>query len=95
MSTVDKEESFRQMSIFTIGPVDCVALFRRLIFFVFPPFISIPFPFSLFVGGLMWFWILYRFSNDYKVFLGLEHPWDGHHGDEHGHDEHDEKKEHH
>lgn len=46
----------------------------------------------------MWFWLLYRFSNDYKVFLGLEHPWDGHHGGdhaEHGHaDEHDEKKHH-
>lgn len=45
-----------------------------------------------FFGGLMYFWILYRLKNDYKVFLGLEHPWDAH---EH-HDEHeDENKAHH
>ena len=37
-------------------------------------------------GTIAWLWIFYRFSQDGKVLLGYEHPWDhGHHGDDHGH----------
>lgn len=42
-----------------------------------------------FFGTVAWLWIFYRFSQDGKVLLGYEHPWDhGHHGgdhDDHGH----------
>ena len=37
-------------------------------------------------GTIAWLWIFYRFSQDGKVLLGYEHPWDhGHHGGDHGH----------
>ena len=36
-------------------------------------------------GAIMWFWIFYRFKNDGKVLLGLEHPWEHHHEEEQGH----------
>ena len=36
-------------------------------------------------GTLAWLWIFYRFSQDGKVLLGYEHPWDHGHAD-HGDD---------
>jgi len=37
-------------------------------------------------------WIFYRFEQDGAVFLGYQHPWEGHghgdHGDHHGEEEH-------
>ena len=43
---------------------------------------------------LMWFWIFHRAREDGKAVLGLEHPWDAHHGGGHGdhggHDDHGE-----
>jgi hypothetical protein len=32
-------------------------------------------------GTIAWLWVFYRFSQDGKVLLGYEHPWEhGHHG---------------
>jgi hypothetical protein len=36
-------------------------------------------------GTVAWLWIFYRFSQDGKVLLGYEHPWDHGHAD-HGDD---------
>ncbi|CBK20622.2 uncharacterized protein [Blastocystis hominis] len=27
----------------------------------------------------MWLWIFWRAKHDWREFLGLEHPWEGHH----------------
>ena len=39
-------------------------------------------------GTLTWLWVFYRFSQDGRVLLGLEHPWEHGHGD-HGSDIYD------
>ncbi|DAZ94659.1 TPA: hypothetical protein N0F65_000939 [Lagenidium giganteum] len=38
-------------------------------------------------GTMLWLWVFWRAKQDGKVVLGLEHPWDHHHGghDSHGH----------
>ena len=35
-------------------------------------------------GTVCWLWVFWRFKQDGKVLLGMEHPWD--HGHDHGHD---------
>ncbi|KAG7360392.1 hypothetical protein IV203_035491 [Nitzschia inconspicua] len=43
-------------------------------------------------GTIAWLWVFYRFSQDGKVLLGYEHPWEhGHHGGGHGHGSHGHK----
>jgi hypothetical protein len=37
-------------------------------------------------GTVCWLWVFHRFSQDGKVLLGIEHPWE--HGGGHGHDSH-------
>ena len=37
-------------------------------------------------GTIAWLWVFWRFKQDGKVLLGMEHPWD--HGDHGGHDDH-------
>jgi hypothetical protein len=37
-------------------------------------------------GTVCWLWVFHRFSQDGKVLLGMEHPWE--HGGGHGHDSH-------
>lgn len=36
-------------------------------------------------GTIAWLWIFYSFSQDGKVLLGMEHPWDHGHHDDHAH----------
>jgi hypothetical protein len=46
-------------------------------------------------GTIAWLWVFYRFSQDGKVLLGMEHPWDhghGDHGGDHGHGGHGSHK---
>merc|ERR1712065_38255 len=44
------------------------------------------------MGTLFWFWILWRLKHDYKSWLGIEHPWDSHHGSDAHKDGHQKKK---
>jgi len=38
-------------------------------------------------GTICWLWVFWRFKQDGKVLLGMEHPWD--HGHDHGDGGHD------
>ena len=40
-------------------------------------------------GGLLWFWLMYRASHDWKYLFFWENPFDSH--DEHHDDEHGDK----
>jgi hypothetical protein len=35
-------------------------------------------------GTIAWLWVFYRMSQDGKVLLGMEHPWEHGHGHGHG-----------
>jgi hypothetical protein len=38
---------------------------------------------------IMFLWLFYRAKEDWSFVLGLQHPWDAHHHEHHGHDEHE------
>ncbi|KAK9453673.1 hypothetical protein V1511DRAFT_512556 [Dipodascopsis uninucleata] len=49
---------------------------------------------NMILGASMWFWIMYRLKEDGPVLFGFRHPWEGHHGSDHGHDNHGKSEDH-
>jgi hypothetical protein len=61
----------------------------------YSPSLCVSLPLSLFAGGLLWFWLLYRLKSDWKFLFFWENPFDSHdephsaaHSPEQGQEEH-------